>query len=46
MGSLSDLRDRTAIVGVNTSDIKCDMSVQVTFDDVTDEITLPRFKPV
>ncbi len=26
--------------------LRCDMPVRVVFDDVTDEITLPRFRPV
>jgi hypothetical protein len=26
--------------------VKCDMQVGVFFDDVTDEVTLPKFKPV
>ncbi len=26
--------------------IRCDMPVEVTFEDVTDEISLPKFRPV
>ena len=26
--------------------IRCDMAVEVTFEDVTDEISLPKFRPV
>ena len=33
------------IVGCDLDSIKCDMSVQVVFDPVTPEITLPKFKP-
>jgi uncharacterized OB-fold protein len=25
--------------------VRCDMAVEVVFDDVTDSITLPRFRP-
>jgi hypothetical protein len=34
-------------VGVEFDDehIKIGMAVEVTFDDVTDEVTLPKFKP-
>lgn len=37
----------TNIVGVepDPNNIRCDMPVEVIFDDVTDEITLPKFKP-
>ena len=36
----------TSIVGGDLSKFVCDMPVEVVFDDVTDEITLPKFKPV
>jgi len=38
----------TNIVGVEPSPetIRCDMRVEVTWEDVNDEITLPLFKPV
>ena len=38
----------TNIVGVDPDpkNIKCDMPVEVVFEDVTDEITLPKFQPV
>ena len=26
--------------------LRCEMPVEVVFEDVTDEITLPKFKPV
>ena len=34
------------VVGCRNEDIKLDMPVEVVFDDVTDEVTLPKFKPV
>ncbi len=34
------------IVGCQSEQVKCDMEVEVVFEDVTDEITLPKFKPV
>ena len=34
------------IVDCANEDIKVDMPVEVVFDDVTPEITLPKFKPV
>ena len=33
------------IVDCPDEEIACDMPVRVVFDDVTDEITLPRFTP-
>jgi uncharacterized protein len=33
------------IVGCKPETIKIDMPVEVQFDDVTEEVTLPRFKP-
>ena len=33
------------IVGCANEDIKVDMPVEVVFDDVTSEVTLPRFRP-
>jgi uncharacterized OB-fold protein len=35
----------TNIVGCSPSEVKCDMPVQVVWDDVTDEFSLPKFKP-
>ena len=35
----------TNIVDCPSSDLQQDMEVVVTFDDVTEEITLPKFKP-
>jgi len=34
------------IVGCKNEDIHIEMPVEVTFDDITDTITLPKFKPV
>ena len=28
------------------ANLRCDMPVQVVFEDITDEITLPKFRPV
>jgi uncharacterized OB-fold protein len=36
----------TNIVGCKNEEIKVGMPVQVTFDDITKEVTLPKFKPV
>jgi uncharacterized protein len=34
------------IVGCRVEDVKIDMPVQVVFDDVTDSVSLPKFKPI
>ncbi|HUI28311.1 MAG TPA: Zn-ribbon domain-containing OB-fold protein [Candidatus Kryptonia bacterium] len=36
------------IVGIaaDPKQLRCDMPVEVVFEDITDEITLPKFKPV
>jgi len=34
------------IVGSKPEDVKVGMPVEVVFEDITDEITLPKFKPV
>ena len=36
----------TNIVDCSNDDLSVGMELEVTFDDVTDDITLPRFKPV
>lgn len=36
----------TNIVDVDPKNVKIGMEVEVIFDDVTDEVTLPKFKPV
>jgi uncharacterized OB-fold protein len=35
----------TNIVGCELHDIYCDMPVEVVFEDVTAEISLPKFRP-
>jgi len=35
----------TNIVDCNVDDVKCDMPVEVAFEDITDTIALPKFKP-
>ena len=35
----------TNIVGIENDDIRPGLSVEVTWDDVTDEVTLPKFRP-
>lgn len=34
------------VIEIKPEDVKCDMEVEVVFDDVTEEITLPKFKPI
>jgi len=34
------------IVGCSPEDVSIGMEVEVVFDDVTDDITLPKFKPI
>ena len=34
------------VIGTQVKTVKCDMSVEVVFEDETDELTLPKFKPV
>jgi len=36
----------TNIVGCDPCDVQCDMPVEVTFDAIDEEFTLPKFKPV
>jgi uncharacterized OB-fold protein len=33
------------IVDCEPEDVRCDMPVEVVFDDISDEITLPMFRP-
>ena len=37
------IRDRTAIVGVDNDGVKVGDKIEVVFDAVTPEITIPRF---
>ncbi len=41
-------RIATNIVGVEPEpkNLRCDMEVEVVFEDLTDTITLPKFRPV
>ena len=39
------LRVASNIVGIANEDIRIGMPVQVVFDDVTPEVTLPKFRP-
>ena len=34
------------IVDCDVNDLKCDMDVEVTFEKLNDEFTLPKFRPV
>ena len=36
----------TNIVGAKNEDLRVGLPVEVTYDDVTEEVTLPKFKPV
>jgi uncharacterized OB-fold protein len=36
----------TNIIDCNPEDVACDMPVMVIWEDVTDEVTLPKFKPL
>lgn len=40
------VRMMSNIVGCLPETVKCDMEVEVIFDDVTKEVTLPKFKPI
>ena len=33
------------LVGIEPADVVCDMAVEVLFDDVTEDVTLPKFRP-
>jgi uncharacterized protein len=35
----------SSLVGIEPSKVKCGMPVEVTFDKLSDEVTLPRFRP-
>lgn len=35
----------TNIVGCDPHEVRCDMPVEVTFDKLSDEFTLPKFRP-
>lgn len=40
-----DVRLLTNIIDCKPEDVKCDMDVEVAFTDVTEEFTLPMFRP-
>ena len=40
------VRMMSKVIGCENKDIKCDMPVEVVFEDASPEITLPYFKPV
>ncbi len=46
LGEQADLRIPSNMVDCLIEDIKAGMPVEVVFDDVTDEISLPKFRPV
>jgi len=33
------------VIGIDPAEITCDMAVEVAFDDVTEDVTLPKFRP-
>ena len=35
----------TNLIDIDSTQIHCDMPVEVVFEDVTSEITLPKFRP-
>ena len=35
----------TNIIGCNPADVTCDMPVELTWDDVTEDFSLPKFRP-
>ena len=39
-------RMQSNVTGCDVSEIKIDMPVEVYFDDVTEDISMPKFKPV
>ncbi len=36
----------TGLTGIDAAEVVCDLAVRVVFDDVTPEVTLPKFTPV
>ena len=36
----------TNLVGIDNADIQIGMSVEIVFDDVTEEVTLAKFRPL
>ncbi len=33
------------VIGCKPEEVRCDMPVEVVFEDITDEMTLPKFRP-
>jgi len=33
------------VIGCKPEEVRCDMPVEVVFEDITDEVTLPKFRP-
>ncbi len=46
LDEFSGLRLASNMIGCNIDDIKIGMPVEVVFEDINEEISLPRFKPV
>ena len=42
----ADLRIPSNVVDCRIEDIQAEMPVEVVFEDVTDDISLPKFRPV
>jgi len=36
----------TNIVGCGNDEVRCDMPVEVTWEDITDRFSLPKFRPI
>ena len=36
----------TNILGISHEDVRCEMPVEVVFDDYDDEISIPKFRPL
>jgi uncharacterized OB-fold protein len=34
------------VIGITPEDVRCEMAVNVVFDDITDEVSLPKFTPI
>jgi len=39
-------RMRSNIIGYKPGELRCDMEVEVVFEDITDKYALPKFRPV
>ena len=33
------------VIGCKPEEVRCDMPVEVSFEDITDEMSLPKFRP-